>query len=126
MFVFGKSDRCSRISPACPEYFEMENEVMEEEIIILPFNKYRELSDFLNGNPDKIIFKCDSLDKIMTVPIKNATPKESKEQNIVQKWMSEIMSLAGEGYRNTNSSMAERFFKQIYSYCQAVVTSVTS
>lgn len=89
---------------------------MEENIIVLSFEGYRKLLQILKDNPERINFKCVNQDKILSVNVKNDIPKErsvSKQQNIVENWMNQIIGLAEEGYQQSDDDEADKFFKSI-------------
>lgn len=101
---------------------------MEEKVIVLNTDTYEELVKMLNSGQQNIIFGCNYSSIILTIPNNKAKTASNlnRQQNIVQKWMNEIIALAENGYRVAGDSDAERYFTNIKSYCKAVIISVTS
>lgn len=52
---------------------------------------------------------------------------ENNSSNIVINWMNQIRNIAKNGYNTSpGGSMAETYFYSIMTYCDAVITSLTS
>ena len=98
----------------------------ETNIITLPFDIYQELLKAIENHPENITFKCGNSNKIMAISVKNNNREKNNAGNIVEKWMNEIKALSNQGCQTTSIYCAEKYFKAIKSYCNAVIVSVTS
>lgn len=98
---------------------------MEEKIIVLDINTYQKLVKMIKSDQENINFKCATLEEMVSIRNKSQN-KSSSEQNIVQRWMNDIIEISEEGFNNTDDSDAERYFDSIRAYCKSVIVSVTS
>ncbi len=103
---------------------------MEESILIwLDDENYDNLVKVLESNPEKIYFQKDGEARVLSLEVKYRKQKDEevgKQQNIVENWMNQIDALARAGYDTNGQSKPNRYFQAIMSYCDAVITSVTS
>ena len=98
---------------------------MAEKVIELDYKTYQILIQIMHSAQDNIYFRyCTD---IVSIPNKVKDKNNSnKEQNIVQKWMNDITTIAEQGHKVDTVKDAVDYFNNIKSYCRAVIISVTS
>lgn len=103
----------------------IEEKNMAERIIDLDYSTYQNLVKMVQSSQENIYFRYGN--DMVSIPnkVKNKN-KLSSEQNIVQRWMNDIIVLSEEGNKGTGDVFAKKYFNSIKSYCKAVIVSVTS
>lgn len=98
---------------------------MKERIIELDYSSYQNLVKIMQSDQENIYFRNGN----DMVSVSNRSKKKddsSNAQNIVHKWMNDIIAIAEQGHQVTTVKDAEDYFSNIKSYCRAVIISVTS